>query len=254
MLLFNMKTRKEQLIAILQRAGRVGIQEQARAFGVSAMTIRRDLQALEDEGLAWRVHGGAVLRERTVDAFFATGDVTAERRRIAARVLALLGPAPGTVMLSTGRTTQEIARQMVAAPPDCTVVTNSLPVSGALFGSGIEVILLGGTLRSGFLDLVGPITERNLDGLHIDILVTGCDGAVADKGFFTGDLNMAAMEEKSVRLSDRVIVATESFKFEKKSFARFARPTEVSCLVTDRGLSARDRQVMEDAGIEVIIA
>jgi DeoR/GlpR family transcriptional regulator of sugar metabolism len=234
---------------------RLEIEAESRSFAVSSMTIRRDFKKLEEMNLALSVQGGIVLRAGARDEPFSLERGSDAQRRIASEAIRRFGSAK-TVMLSVGTTTLEIARQLVRQPPNIplTVVTNSLPIASVLFRSEIQVVLTGGVFRAGSMDLVGPITEKNLSEFHLDLLVSGCDAADPESGFFTNDLNLAAAERKSVEASDRVIIVTESHKFSRRSFVRFASLDEVMMVVTDSDLSDSDRKALADRRVEVVLA
>lgn len=254
MLVFNiMNERQRKLLEKLRLAGAVTIEAEAAFFGTSAMTIRRDLQALEDAGLALRTHGGAALRGDMHGELVKLEGGTEAQKRIAAAAVGLL-PAGATVMLSAGTTTLELARRIALANLRLMVVTNSLPHAAALFRSDNQVLLTGGTLRGKSMDLVGPLAEKNLGEYYIDVLVAGCDGADSTEGFFTSDMNLAAMERKSVEVSGKVLVVTESHKFRKRSFVKYAELDKVAAVVTDKLLPDADRLNLERAGVEVILA
>ncbi|MDD5727924.1 MAG: DeoR/GlpR family DNA-binding transcription regulator [Victivallales bacterium] len=245
--------RQKILLDKLSRTGVLSLKEEAAAFGVSTMTIRRDIVQFEDMGLAVRSQGGAVARVSEPGQLFGGNRSTEAQKRIAAKAVELI-PAACTLMLSGGTTTLEVARQLAVSGKQLAVITNSLQIAAALFQTPIQVILTGGTLRSNSLDLVGPVTEKNLDEYYIDILISGCDGAVAAEGFFTRDLNLAAMERKSVEKSRKVIIVTENSKFTHPSFVKFADPGEVAVVITDSALPAEAGEVLRKHGIEVITA
>ncbi|MBN2643747.1 MAG: DeoR/GlpR transcriptional regulator [Victivallales bacterium] len=246
-----MNKRQQKLLDKLKRLGSLSLEEEAEAFSVSTMTIRRDIAMFEEQGIAVRSQGGAVSRVADSGQLLMEGNASDAQRRIARKTLELI-PDACTLMLSTGRTTLEVARQLAVSGKRLAVVTNSLQIAAALFQTPVQVILTGGTLRADSLDLVGPVTEKNLDEYYIDILITGCDGAVADEGFFTKDLNLAAMERKSVEKSRKVIMVTESSKFNSPSFVKFAEPGNISTVVSDINLSDRDCACLQKSGIEVI--
>ncbi len=245
-----MNIRQKTLLEKLKKLGTLSIEEEADHFSVSTMTIRRDIQLFEEHGLAIRTHGGAVPRVNDPSQLFIQAKSTEAQKHIAAKTIELISPG-STIMLSTGTTTLEVARQLATSSLQLSVVTNSLPIAATLYQTQIQVILTGGTLRSNSLDLTGPVTEKNIDEYYIDTLITGCDGAIAQEGFFTKDMNLAEMEKKSVKKSRKVIVTTESHKFNNPSFVKFASTKEVSVLVTDKKISDNDKHILASAGMKV---
>jgi len=246
-----MNSRQKTLVEKLYKLGRLFIKEEATAFAVAPMTIRRDIQFFESQGIAIRTHGGAVPRVNEPLQIFTQSEASAIQKKIARKAVEMI-PAESTLMLSTGSTTLEVARQLAASDLRICVITNSLPIAAVLFQTKIQVVLTGGSLRSNSLDLTGPVTEKNLDEYYIDILITGCDG-VSQDGFFTKDLNLAEMEKKSVKKSAKTIVVTESHKFNKPAFVKFASLNEISTVITDKKLPDEFSRQLLHSGIELIL-
>ncbi len=247
-----MNNRQQKILEKLLRLGFISIHEEAAEHRVSTMTIRRDIGFLERQGKAVRCSGGAVPCVPPPGQLSKTENIRPAQQSIARLCLDLI-PAAGTVMLSTGSTTLQVARQLAVSDKQVAVLTNSLSVAAALHQTALQVILTGGTLRNQSLDLIGPVTEKNLDEYHIDLLISGCEGAVAEEGFFTSDLNLASLERKSAAKSDRLIVVTESFKFNQRSFVKFADTSQVYAVVSDTRLSEDNRSILRRQGVKVIV-
>jgi len=248
-----MNTRQKTFLKNLRKGEELFIAEEARRFGVSEMTIRRDFQFLEDEGLAIRTHGGAVIKDNANNELHNLSRTNEAQKKIAKEALKFIKPS-STIMISTGTTPLEVAREIAKSGMNLSVVTNSLPVAAALFKTDVEVLLTGGALRKQSMDLVGPVTEKNLGEFYIDLLIIGCNGADSEEGFFTSDINLAVMEKKSVQISADVMIVTESYKFQKRSFAKFASLKEVSTVITDKDISKKQAMEMKKKGIKVIIS
>jgi len=162
--------------------------------------------------------------------------------------------APGkTLMIDAGTTSLEVARNL---PKDSniTVATTSLCVLQELYGSPMQLLLLGGYTRKDFPSLYGPMTEAMLKSFHVDILFIGCDGADSKSGFYASDLLISSLEQEMINIASRVVVVTESWKFGRKGFVRYAKPEQVHTLVTDARLSSTDRTNLTESGINVLIA
>lgn len=246
-----MNQRQQELLDRLNRSGKAVIEVEAEHFGVASMTIRRDLRFLEKNGLAVQTKKGAIPKPKIYAAPLNMAEDSAVKRKIAARLLEMIEPS-STVLLSTGTTTLTFARLLAQQNLPMTIITNSIPIASALFQTRIKVILIGGELRTTSLDLVGPAAEKYLSEYHIDLLVTGCDGADAQQGFYTSDLNLANLEKLSAKVSDKVIVITESRKFGRKALVKFAEIADVDAIITDNHLKAIDRELIARKGVEVI--
>ncbi len=251
-----MNIRQSKILELIERNKRISISEIKDMFDVSEMTVRRDLALLEGNGFVTRVHGGVIARRKLFfDQSFSQRETehVEEKKVIARKALEMIG-AGDNIILDTGTTTLYIARELVKSTFTITVATTSLAVASILFNSHHDVLIFGGFLRREIPDLIGPLTEKNLLDFHADTLFMGCDGLVAEEGFFTSDLNISNIEEKMVRLADRVIVVTDSSKFEHKSFVKYAGTDMVHTIITDWKVDCRQVDAFAKNGVEVVIA
>lgn len=246
--------RQSEIVDLLQKEERVTVRQLVERFDVSPMTIRRDMEMLEDQGFLIRTHGGGVptgklrLLQRAFPHFSVSPLKAAIGKLAASHV-----QSGQIVMLDSGTTTLEVARSL-PNDSDITVATTSLCVAQELYREPFHVVLFGGFIREGFPSTYGPITEAMLKGFHVDILFVGCDGADSRSGFYMSDLRTINLEQQMISISDRVIVVTESAKFSRKAFVRFATVDQVDMLVTDTGLLPEDRKNLEGQGIKVLLA
>ncbi|MHB9133308.1 MAG: DeoR/GlpR family DNA-binding transcription regulator [Armatimonadota bacterium] len=249
-----MNTRQQDIVNLLQQSRQVNVRELAQQFAVSEMTIRRDLTQLQEHGVVVRTHGGgiAVGKIEFLQSAYPHYVITPAKRGIGALAAGLVQPGQ-TIMVDTGTTALEVARHL-PHHSGITVATNSLCVAQELYGTPINVLLLGGFLRKEFPSLYGPVTEGMLKNLHVDILFIGCDGADSTAGFYSTDINVASLEKAMIGITSRIVVVTESTKFGKRAFSRYATPQEIHTVVTDSCLSAQDRANLEERGATVLIA
>lgn len=250
-----MNTRQSQIVDLLQQDERLDVGQLAELHRVSPMTIRRDLRMLENEGLIVRTHGGAIAsgKFRFLQYAFPHHIATPEKTIIGKMAAGLVAEGQ-KVMIDTGSTTLEVARNLPSEDRNITVATTSLCVVQELYASPLQVLLFGGYVRKEFPSLYGPLTETMLKSFHVDILFIGCDGADSRKGFYTSDLRISSLEQQMIKIADRVVVVTESKKFNRKAFVCYATPDKVHTLVTDENLSPVDRRNLEDQGITVLLA
>jgi len=234
-------TQMQRLEAIRQellRADEVSIDALASRFGVSGMTIRRDLELLESRGDAVRTHGGVALARRlTFEFSFRERQNTnsEQKRRIAARAAEHIRDNQ-VVLLDTGTTTLEIARQ-VTGRRNVTVITTSLAIVSALqFTTGVRTVLLGGFLRGGSPDLHGPLTEQNVEMFRAGIAFMGADAIDLDGNTYADDLQVVNLDRKMAAHAARVIVVADSSKFGKSGMCKVFGPEDYDAIVTDPGL------------------
>jgi DeoR family transcriptional regulator of aga operon len=249
-----MNSRQQYLLEKLSKAERLETAEETVILKVSSMTLWRDFKMFEEQGLAVRTHGGVISAVNRQLGFPNISKSSESQKKIAKTAVSMVH-RNSTIMLSTGTTTLEVARQLVySGKTHVTIITNSLPIAAIFYQTDFNLILLGGSLRRNSMDLTGPLAEKNLDKLHVDMLFTGCDGAISGEGFFTSDLSLAELERKSVQRTKTVVIVTESVKFGRKSLAKFASAEDVQRVVTDRNLSDSDRITLEKNNIKVFLS
>lgn len=247
----TMHQRHKKILDLLQN-GKICIPELATMFEVTEMTIRRDLRELEKQKLLIQVKNGALPYPVDYEHEYAGDGISGQKFSIAHTLYQRIMPSD-TIFISTGTTALAFARILARQNVlPMTVITNALSVASALYRSSCKVILLGGELRTKMMDLVGPISEKNLEEYHVDWLISGCDGADADYGFYTSDSRLSSLEKKSICIADKVAIITEHTKFERRSLTRFASLQDIDLLVTDDSISDRIRTKLAQHGIEVL--
>lgn len=247
--------RQEQILGMVALNGEVSVDTLAEKFGVSVMTIRRDLACLSRAGLLNRMHGGAVSSRAGVIefSFRERGERNAAQKRAIAHVVADMITPVTTVLLDTGTTTLEVARAIKNTGP-LTVLTTSLAIASVLHSSdSIEVVLLGGTVRKNNPDLAGGITEENLKRFRVHLAVLGAD-AVTPDGVFTTDEGISRISRAMADNSEAVVLAVDSSKFMQTAFMKAVPLDKVDKIVTDDGCLRDVRGWLEKKVTEVIYA
>jgi len=248
--------RLEAIRQELLKADEVSIEDLAGRFDVSRMTIRRDLELLQSHGDAIRTHGGAALARRLTFEFSFRERQEVNRpqkSRIAKRAARYLQDGQ-VVMLDTGTTTLEIARQLIGLH-DVTVVTTSLAIVSALqFAAGVRVVLLGGFLRGGSPDLHGPLTEQNVEMFRADVAFLGADAVDLDGHTYADDLQVVNLDRRMAAGAARVIVVADSSKFGRRGMCRVFGPRDYSLMISDAGIDAELVKRFTQRGIRVDVA
>ncbi len=247
--------RRQRLLAVVDARRAVRLEELAGTLGVSPATVRRDLNALAAIGRLRRVHGGAVaidarLDEPHFEAKAATA--AAEKERIAAKALELLGPED-TVYLDSGSTVLALAR-LLHGWDRLTVVTNSLPVVQELLGRGPRLIVVGGEVRARSRAIVGPLTRLVLAELWVDRAIMGTFALSLDDGLTTTDPAEAYTKQLVTTRAREVILLADHTKLGQRSFARAGDLERVDILVTDAGIDDRSLRALTRRGIRVLVA
>lgn len=246
--------------AILDRvraAGGVRVSELAAEYGVSDMTIRRDLEALADRGLLAKVHGGAttVSPGSAFEPGFAAKSIRqqAEKAAIAGRAAGLVSPGDA-VALSAGTTTAQLAHRLVEVPA-LTVVTNSIPVADVFFAAGRadQTVVLTGGVRTPSDALVGPVAVAAIGSLHLDVLFLGVHGMSERAGFTTPNLMEADTDRALVAAAERLVVLADHTKWGTVGISSIAGLGQADVLVTDTGLPEAARTVLSEYVPDVMV-
>lgn len=246
-------TRQEGILDQVARDGRVVVEALAERFGVSGMTIRRDLAELAEAGKLNRVHGGALAaRAGLVEFLFQerASAMAAEKKAIGRRVAEMVQPGM-SVSLDTGTTTLEVARALVSKK-NIRVLTTSLAIASVLHASeGVEVILLGGIVRKTSPDLWGPMTEENINKFRVQYAILGTD-AVTPSGLYTTDVSISRISRALIDNARESVVVADSSKFFRTAFVQHGSLSEITRLVTDEGCPPNAREWLEKSVKEVV--
>ncbi|MEX0169962.1 DeoR/GlpR family DNA-binding transcription regulator [Streptomyces sp. LMG1-1-1.1] len=255
------------LLELLAASGKVDVEEAATALGVSAATIRRDLDELAEQRLLVRTRGGAVVHgvSHELPLRYKSTRHAPEKRRIAEAAADLV--APGDVVgLNGGTTTTEVARALArrfaggrteAAPsaegPALTVVTNALNIAGELaVRPQIKIVATGGVARPQTYELVGPLTVGVLNQVVLDAVILGVDGFDTRLGVMAHQEDEASISRLFAERASRVVVVTDSSKMGRRAFARICGPDRIDVLVTDTGIAPETVDQLTEAGVKVI--
>jgi DeoR family transcriptional regulator of aga operon len=252
--------RRAQMTALVEDQGFVRVADLAARFGVSKVTVRSDLDALETHGRLRRIRGGAVPRDvlRSEQPFEVAARDLADEKAAIGRYAAGLVADGDTVLLDVGTTTTAVAEALVARTElrDVTVVTSGLKVALTLEQAWprISVIVTGGTLRRLQHSLVNPLATLILERLNASLAFIGCNGV--DPGGGVTNINLPEAEVKRTMLlsARRPIVVADATKLGEIEVAKVCDLAEVSMLVTDRGADPAVVAEITAAGCEVELA
>ena len=242
--------RQRAILKTLQQTRQVDVTELAQRFGVTGMTIRRDLAELDEAGQLQRVHGGAIIRR--APAYGSRASIRAPEKAAIARVVAQLVEPGAAVGIDTGTTCHAVAAEL-AHRSDLTVVTNALHAAITVREGGSRVIVLGGLLTPE-LSLVNPGTAQEPPQIHLDLLILGCGGLSIDRGITYFDPTEVEVRRMLAGLADRVVVAADHSKFDHKKAMVLGPLNLIDVLVTDHTPPEPLRTALATAGAEVLIA
>jgi len=219
--------------------------------------IRGDLDALTATGAIIRSHGGALKRVDARDEPIAVKETLhhIEKTRIAQAALATIRDGE-TIILDSGTTTVEIARQIKKSElRELTVITNALNIAMELANlPNVRVIMIGGLLRQMAYSLVGPSAEHALRGLQADRVFLGVDGLDPEIGLMTPDVLEAQLNAIMIEIAREVVVVADASKFQRRSLSVIAKLDKVNKLITDDAAPPEITAALRARNIEVVLA
>jgi DeoR family transcriptional regulator of aga operon len=247
--------RRQHILSLIQKQGRVLVDELSDNLDLSKITIRKDLDYLESKELLIRTHGGALpvqagaLSDPTIQQ---KEELHHEEKVKIAKAAAAMVSEGQCIILDSGTTTTEIARSL-SSLRHLTVITNALNIAVDLARSDFEIILIGGTLRRNSLSLVGPLAEDVLKEMHADIVFLGVDGFDTKVGLTTPNLLEARVNRAMVEAAEKVVAVCDSSKFNRKSLSLIVGASAIDHVITDSNLAPEEVKAIRDAGIEVTV-
>lgn len=245
--------RLERIRKLLVTHGAVRVTSLSRELNVSEVTIRNDLDRLEQEGFARRTHGGAVIATSTrFERPFAEQEARfrEEKQRIGAAAAKLVEEGD-TIILDVGTTTTEVARHLRGVG-NLVVVTNALNIALELEQyPGVTVVVTGGTLRPMQHSLVNPLGTVLLSQVNADKLFLGCNGVSAEKGITNSNMQEAEIKRAMVAAAKRVIVVADGSKIGAVAAAHVVPLSAVHQLITDTSADPAELERIRQHGVEV---
>jgi DeoR family transcriptional regulator, aga operon transcriptional repressor len=247
------------ILTALQKSGTVSVEGMSSELDVSLVTIRRDLDALERQGLLRRTHGGAVSIEplfyepfRNDRSFQAQVERFADEKRRIGRAAAALIKEGEIIALTPGTTTTEVIRG-IPLNHKITVVTSTVNVAMELSKrKDLEVFVTGGHLHGDWFSLIGPTAAQSLSHVLIHTLFIGADGIDAKSGLSCYSPDEAQLNSTMVRHAQRKIAVVDHSKFGMIAGWRICGSSELDILITDTGVTDEMVAPFEKAQIQVL--
>jgi DeoR/GlpR family transcriptional regulator of sugar metabolism len=249
--------RQSLLQQLLSQRGMADMESLAAELRVSSSTVRRDLEALEQQGLVKRTHGGVIwvgdktsgTRPYAFDQRM--GYQHDAKRAIAKAARALVSPGQ-TVLIDGGTTTFYLAQELLGQPLQ--LVTNSLPIANLFLNDdNVELILTGGLMYPRYGVLLGPTAEHVLSTIHTKTLFLSVAG-VHNGALYNQNLLLVQSERRMMEQAQEIVMLVDSTKFGQQALARLGELTENDTVVTDAAISDEHRKSIEAAGCQLIVA
>lgn len=247
--------RLRKIAELVESNGKVVIADLINTFDVSEMTIRRDLQALEDQGLVERIYGGAILpqhaRTHVEPPTLERMDTLSGEKRAIARTAAQMVERDEMIFLGSGTTALYVAQEL-RHRTDITVVSNSLPVLNELAVNGkMTVIGVGGFLRRKELSLIGHFAETAIQDLHVDKIIVGIRGIHPHYGLTSDHPQEIQTDRTILSIGDRIIIVADHTKVGHVASIRVAPLTTASTIITTSQAPAGIVCAIRELGVAV---
>ena len=244
------------MLAAVEQREFVKVSDLSEMFGISEVTVRSDLEALQQAGRLRRVHGGAVTKApRPERPFEASLGAQSEEKRLIGEAAAALVTSGETLILDVGSTTAAVARALAARADltDVVCFTNGLSIALALEPTipRFSVVVTGGTLRPLQHSLVDPLAASMLEEIHADTVFLGCNGVDLEAGVTNVNLPEADIKRRMVRAARRRIVVATGDKVGETSLAPLCSLDDVTLLITDASADAETVERLRRTGLDV---
>lgn len=249
------KERRALILRLLDNRGEVQVTELSKETGISEVTIRKDLTALQNRHLLLRTRGGAMRKpvdNQNEDTAISKKRMFnfKEKARIGEEATRLIEEGD-FIMLDSGTTTMEVARHLDRFQ-NLRIVTNAMDIATELMNyKRFDVVLLGGTVRTNSLSTVGPLALSVLRNFSRYKLFLGVDSFSLENGVSTASLEEALLNQIMIQQAEKVIAVFDSSKFNKRSFVHVAEVSELDCIITDKAIPTGMSSKLKSAGVEV---
>lgn len=246
-------SRIKYIMDILQRFGSIRVNDAAEDLGVSAATIRRDLQALEDKGLLRRVYGGALLTGTSTTFEYPYNDkvgLQADEKIRIARAAAMEVADGESVFLDSGTTAFQLA-QCLRKKRNLTIATVDLSIASLVYDPTTQLILTGGIVRQGYNVLVGSTAENFIRDMRVDKAFLTADAVDLDFGISNTNYLEAGVKSQVAHAGRKVILIADHSKFGMMALTKLCDLKDVQMVITDQGLSRNTVVEMQNMGIVV---
>ena len=246
--------RKREILSRLNSEGKVIVSELARDFGVTEETVRRDLEKLDNEGLASKIYGGAVAKKgSTLDLpYNVRASVNVEEKEIISDLAADIIKDGDRLMLDSSSTDIYIVKKL-KSKKNLTVITNSVKILLELSDKpDFTVLCTGGSLREGSLALNGSSAEKMIGSYHVDAAIVSCKGIDMTLGVTDSNEADGQIKKAMFASADKRILALDGGKFDNKSFVKLCDVSELDMIITDTAPSEAWQTYCHEHNVELI--
>lgn len=245
--------RRTEITNYLKEHGRVVVEELAEKLNVSTMTIRRDLQILEEEGFVTRTYGGAVLKEQLIkEVPYKEKAITNIESKIKiAKYASALVEEGHTIILDSGTTNMEIAKE-IADIKNINVITNDVMIAAFLYQyENIKVYCCGGLIQKNTGTIIGSYAKDFFQDIFADIVFMGASAVDVEYGITTPSIEKAKLKQMMLKAGEKKVLVTDSSKFGKKSFAKVCSIDFLDLIITDSDLKGESIHLLREKNLSL---
>lgn len=247
--------RKNKIVELINKQGKIVVPELCDIFGVSASTIRNDLKELETSGLIKRTHGGAISQSKVGRELLPTlsgGRMVEQKMKIAKFANSLVEDGD-IIAISSGTTIFEFVKTLINKR-NLTIILNDIQIAAWLEeNTDFQIVILGGMLRNKYHILASPIKSELLELMNIDKTFISVNGIHITKGITTPDLETAMNYKRMIETSVKTYVLADSSKIGMVTFAKIMDISSASMIITDAGIEKEDIEAISSL-TELVIA
>lgn len=245
--------RTNQILELLSKRQKIEVAELSQLLGVSQVTIRKDLDALEQRGIIVRVHGFAELKNSD-DMGTRIAYHYDEKRKIARKAGEMVKDGD-TIMIENGSCCALLADTLTESHKDITIITNSAFIASYIREkANFQIILLGGIFQPESQVMIGPMIPQMAGNFYVKLFFIGTDGYSEKTGFTNKDQLRTQAVRDMAKQAESVVVLTESEKFLQYGALPMRLEGQIKTVITDRDIPEDSRRSLAKAGVDVIVA
>ncbi len=243
-------SRSDEIIRIVSDYKKIEVNQLSQLLNVSNVTIRKDLDKLEEKGIINRQHGFALINN-TDDINFRLAKNYDLKRKIAVKAAENILDGD-TVMIESGSTCALLAEELAFNRKNVTIITNSVFIANYIRKSdSVKVILLGGEYQNNSQVNVGPLIKKVVDEFYVDKLFIGIDGFDPVRGFRSNDLARSEAIHVMAAVAKEVVILTDASKFNQNGTVTCFSFPEISQVFTDKSINAESQKILDLKKIKV---
>ncbi len=228
--------RRNQIVQYILARGTVTVNELAKEFKVSMVTIRKDLDYLTSNKLLEKGHGIVNMANSYIEnSFSLKAEKNIDSKILIAKKAAELVKENDVVFLDSGTTTLQLAK-ILSTRDDIIIVSNSAVIAPTLYNASCQILITGGELREKSLSYVGPWAHNAIEQLKIDIAFLSCSG-FQEKGPSIDSFRELSIKQLMIKKADKNILLADTSKFQQRSLYRYAAFHDFTAFITERPLN-----------------